>query len=168
VNQLGYKTTEGSFLHGVFYAPSFSKATAPKLQTVFMADACHLNFGKYTMFLCYGVTTNSNMWPVGFAIIFGNENALGWKEFWWFFILPMHPSINRGDVTIISDQDKGIKSTIKDVLQSVGHFFCSWHRHKNIILQCGGAVGRVPYTALWLFDKLSKCWSVAQWERERD
>ncbi len=121
------------FLHGVFYAPSFSKATVPKLQTVFMADACHLNFGKYTMFLCYGVTANSNMSVVGFAIIFGNENTLGWKEFWQF-ILCTHPSIDRGDITIISNQDKGIKSTIKDVLQSVGHFFCSWHRRKNIIL----------------------------------
>jgi hypothetical protein len=80
----------------------------------------------------------------------------------------MHPSIDRGDITIIFDQDKGIKSAIKHVLQSVGHFFCSWHRCKNIILQCGGAGGRVPYTALWLFNKLSKCQSVAQWERERN
>ncbi len=104
---------------------------------------------------------------VGFAIIFGNENVLGWKEF-WRFILRTHPLINRGDVMIISDQEKGIKSTIKDVLQSVGHFFCSWHRCKNIILQCGGAGGQVPYTALWLFNKLSKCRSVAQWEREHD
>ncbi len=37
VNQLGYKTTKGHFLHGVFYAPSFSKAAVPELQTVFMA-----------------------------------------------------------------------------------------------------------------------------------
>jgi hypothetical protein len=70
VNQLGYKTIVGCFLNGVFYAPSFSKATIPKLQTVFMVDACHLNFGKYTMFSCYSVTANSNMSPVGFAIIF--------------------------------------------------------------------------------------------------
>jgi hypothetical protein len=90
-----------------------------------------------------------------------------WKEF-WRFILCTHPSINRGEVTIISDQDKEIKSAIKDVLQSVGHFFCSWHRHKNIILQCGRAGGQMPYTALWLFNKLSECQSVAQWERERN
>ncbi len=131
---------QGSFLHGVFYAPSFSKATVPELQTVFMADACHLNFGKYTMFSCYGVTTNANMLPVGFAIIFGNENASSWKEF-WLFVLSTHPSINRGEVTIISDQDKGILSTIKEVLQSIGHFFCSWQQCKNIVLQCGGAGG---------------------------
>jgi hypothetical protein len=53
VNQLGYKTTKGHFLHGVFYVSSFSKATVPELQTVFMVDACHLNFGKYTMFSCH-------------------------------------------------------------------------------------------------------------------
>ncbi len=140
VNQLGYKTTEGHFLYEVFYAPSFSKATVPELQTVFMADACHLNFGKYTMFSCYGVTANANMSLVGFAIIFGNKNASSWKEF-WRFILCMHPSIDRGEVIKISDQEKGIKSAIKEVLQSIGHFFCSWHQRKNIILQCGGAGG---------------------------
>ncbi len=99
--------------------PSFSKATVPELQTVFMADACHLNFGKYTVFLCYGVTANANMLLVGFAIIFGNENASSWN-FFWRFALCMHPLINRGEVTIISDQDKGIKSAIKEVLLSVG------------------------------------------------
>jgi len=26
----------------------------------------------------------------------------------------------------------------------------------------------VPYSALWTFNKLSKCWLVAQWERERN
>ncbi len=140
VNQLGYKTTDGHFLHGVFYVPSFSKATVPELQTVFMADACHLNFGKYTMFSCYGVTANANMLPVGFAVIFGNENASSWKDFWWF-VLCMHPLIDRGEETIILDQDKGIQSAIEEVLQSVGHFFCSWHQNRNIVLQCGGANG---------------------------
>jgi hypothetical protein len=140
VNQLCYKTTKGHFLHGVFYVPSFAKATVPKLQTVFIADACHLNFGKYTMFSCYGVTANANMLPVGFAIIFGNKNASSWKDFWQF-VLCTHPLINRGEVTIILDQDKGVKSAIKEVLQSVGHFFCSWHQRKNMVLQCGGAGG---------------------------
>ncbi len=126
VNQLGYKTTIGHFLRGVFYVPSFTKATVPELQTVFMADACHLNLRKNTMFSCYGVTANANMSPVGFAIIFGNENASSWKDFWQF-ILCTHPSINRGEVTIILDQDKVIKSAIEEVLQSAGHFFCSWH-----------------------------------------
>ncbi len=57
------------------FAPSFVQKTIPPLQKTYMADACHLNFGKYTLFFCYGVTANSNMSPVGFGIIFGNENT---------------------------------------------------------------------------------------------
>ncbi len=61
------------FLDGIFFAPSFAKATVPLLQKVYMADACHLNFGKYTLFSCYGVTANSNASPVAFAIIFATR-----------------------------------------------------------------------------------------------
>ena len=91
VNQLGYKSQECTrFLHGVFFTPSFSQKTVVHLQTLFMADACHLNFGKYTMFTCYRITANTNMSPVGFAIIFRNENGKSWMEF-WHFILKTHP-----------------------------------------------------------------------------
>ena len=61
VNQLGFKTQDTRFFHGVFFTPSFTKTTVPKLQTLFMADACHLNFGKFTLFACYGVTANATM-----------------------------------------------------------------------------------------------------------
>ena len=37
------------FLNGIFFAPSFTTSTVPFLQRVFMADACHLHFGKYTL-----------------------------------------------------------------------------------------------------------------------
>jgi hypothetical protein len=103
-----------------------------------MDDACHLNFGKYTMFSCYGITANSYMLHVCFAIIFGNKNSSSWKDFWWF-ILKKHSLIDRGEVTIITNQDKGVKAAIKEIHGLVGHFFCSGHQWKNIILQCGGA-----------------------------
>jgi hypothetical protein len=45
VSQLGSKTESLQFVHGIFFAPSFATATVPYLQRVFMADACHLNFG---------------------------------------------------------------------------------------------------------------------------
>jgi hypothetical protein len=105
-----------------------------------MADACHLNFGKYTMFACYGATANANMSPVGFATIFGNENGASRKEF-WCFIVRTHPSINRADVTIVTDQDKGSMGAIEELVLAVGHFICSWHCRKNIIKQCGGSSG---------------------------
>ncbi len=81
INQLGPKGDAAKFLHGVFFTPSFAKQTVPELQRLVMADACHLNFGKYTLLSCYGVTANSNMSPVGFVIVFGNNNSSSWKEF---------------------------------------------------------------------------------------
>ena len=71
-----------------------------------MADACHLQFGKYTLFSCYGITANANMSPVAFAILFGNENGTAWKQFWEFCV-DTHPTMNRAQVTIVTDQDKG-------------------------------------------------------------
>ncbi len=32
------------FLNGIFFAPSFAKATVTLLQKVYMADACHVYF----------------------------------------------------------------------------------------------------------------------------
>jgi hypothetical protein len=168
VNQLGYKSQDSTrFLHGVFFTPSFTQKTVPELQTLFTADACHLNFGKYTMFTCYGITANANMSPVGFAIIFGNENGASWKEF-WRFIVQTHPSINRANVTIVTDQDKGSMGAIEEILPAVGHFFCAWHRRKNIIKQCGGSSGRIPYSALWVYNKLIECRSVEHFNKLRD
>jgi len=57
-----------------------------------------------TLYSCYGITANANMFPVGFAIVFGNENLLSWKEF-WKFIVELHPCLNKPDVAI-NDQDR--------------------------------------------------------------
>jgi hypothetical protein len=90
-----------------------------------------------------------------------------WKEFWQF-IVKTHPSMNRADITVITDQDKGSTGAIKQILPSVGHFFCSWHRRKNIIINRGGASGCIPYSTLWMYNKLSECRSVEQFDRIPD
>ncbi len=61
VSQLGPRNQGSNFVHGILFAPSFTKATVPHLQPVFMADACRLKFGKYTLFSCYGRTANANV-----------------------------------------------------------------------------------------------------------
>jgi hypothetical protein len=71
------------------------------------------------------------MSPVGFAIIFGNENGASWKEF-WRFIHRTHPTMNMPDVTIVTDQDKGIMGAIAEVMTDCGHFFCAWHRRQRL------------------------------------
>jgi hypothetical protein len=90
VLQLGSRNQCLQFVHGIFFTPSFATATVPHLQRVFIADACHLNFGKYTLFSCYGRTANANMSPVAFAIMFGNENGSSWSKF-WKYVLELHP-----------------------------------------------------------------------------
>jgi hypothetical protein len=108
LQQLGWKSDDVSFLDRVLFAPSFVQKTIPHLQKTYMADACHLNFGKYTLFSCYGVTANYNMSPVAFAILFGNKNTSNWTKF-WEYVLKLHPLMNSGDITIITNQDKGQK-----------------------------------------------------------
>jgi hypothetical protein len=57
---------------------------------------------------------------------------------------------------------------IEEILPAVCHFFCAWHRHKNIIKQCGGLSSRVPYSALWVYNKLIECRSVEHFNELRD
>jgi hypothetical protein len=118
-----------------------------------MAYVCHLQFWKYTLFCCYGVTANSNMSPVGFAIIFGNENT-ECLSMCWKFVRELHPDMNTADVTIITNQDKGQMSALSNQMPNVGQFHCSWHRWQNILKKCSGGGGKIPYTAMWMYNKL--------------
>ncbi len=136
INKLGRKEYCAQYLQDIFFTPLFAPKTVPKLKRLFLADACHVNFGKYTLFSSYGVTTNGNMSPVGFAIVFGNENGTTWKEF-WEFVKGVYLLLNLLDVTIVTDQDKGQKSTIKDVTDQTRHFHCVHHGRGNIINMCG-------------------------------
>ena len=98
---------------------------------------------------------------MGFAILFGNENGTNWKQF-WEFIVTTHPCINRAEVTIVTDQDKGQLNAIEQFVKNAGHFHCSWHRRQNIIKKCGGGGGKIPYTALWMYNKLIQCRTTEQ------
>jgi hypothetical protein len=88
-----------------------------------------------------------------FSIIFGNESNSTWRQF-WKYALELHPSIDSGDITIITNQDKGQKNAITHYLKSVGHFHCSYHR-QNITKMCGGG-------------KLMKCKNVKQLQYNKD
>jgi hypothetical protein len=101
-------TTPLKFLCGLFLSTSSAQEVVPHLKRVFQAGACHMNFGKYTLYSCYGTTANCNTIPVAFAIIFGNKDKDGWVQF-WEFAKSLHPSLNRFDTTIITDQAKGLK-----------------------------------------------------------
>jgi hypothetical protein len=108
------------------------------------------------------------MFQVGFAIIFGNENLLSWKAF-WKFVVKLHPSLNQRDVTIVTDQDKGLEKAIEEEVNQVINFHCSFHRLQNIIKMCGAKSGTRVYSALWVYNRLSlQCQTVAQLDKEKD
>jgi hypothetical protein len=146
-------TTPLKILCGIFFSISTAQMVVPHLWRVFQADACHMNFGKYTLYSCYGTTANCNTFPVAFAILFGNEDKDGWVQF-WESTKSLHPSLDRFDTTIITDQAKGLKEAIYQVLPDAVHFHCSFHRRQNIAKIVWG--GNVKYFCLWLFNKLVK------------
>ena len=142
---------EPQFYAGVYFGMSYSGAVVPHLQDVFQADACHMNFGKYTLYSCYGTTANGNTSPIAFAILFGNEDKAGWVQF-FEFAKEQHPCLNSWNKTFITDQAKGLVESIKKELPEAGHFHCSYHRRKNILKYCKG--GQKIYSGCWLYDKL--------------
>jgi hypothetical protein len=124
---LGSKEDNLQFLNGIFFEPSFVTTTVWHLQKVFMANACHLHFGKYTLFLCHRISANANTLPFAFAIMLGNEIMSSWHQF-WNYALKLHPYLDSTDVTIITDQDKGQKNTIAQHLRST----ISWHARQQV------------------------------------
>ena len=140
-----------SFVTGIFISLSTARATVPLLQPVYQADAAHTNFGKYTLYSCYGVSSNGNTFPVCFGIVFGNEDKEGWTRF-WKFATQIHPCINRPTTTVITDQQKGSIPAFAEVVPLAVNFFCSFHRRENIKKFVRGGTG--TYSCMWLYNLL--------------
>jgi hypothetical protein len=155
------------FLTGILIATSTSKAQAPFLQDVIQADAAHMSFGKYTLFSAYAGSANQKMVGLGCGILFGNEDKNNWQTF-WTFLRKSHPIINQRTKTIVTDQDKGSSSSIKEILTEVGLFHCSFHRRQNILRKFGGGKGNTPLTAMWMYNILMKCNNVSSIEYLRN
>ncbi len=95
------------FSSGISLSTLGARKAVPSLQQVFQADACHMSFGKYTLYSCYSTTANCNTYPVAFGILFGNEDKEGWMDF-WYLAKSIHPFIDDTRVTIVTDQAKGL------------------------------------------------------------
>ena len=162
---LGTEQQNLRFVEGIVFAPSTSRRTVPQLQSVYQADAAHLNWGKYTLYSAYGMSSEGQCSPVAFGIIFGNEDKDSWCRF-WEFASSVHPSLNSATNTIITDQDKGSKAAIAAILPLVFNFHCSYHRRQNILKHCKG--GTQVYKALWMFNQLVATSSMEVLNNKRD
>jgi hypothetical protein len=90
----------------------------------------HMNFGKYTLYSCYGITANCNASPVAFGIVFNIEDKSGCVEF-LTFVKKIHPCLNTPETTIITNWEKGSIEVIAEVLPLSTSFAPSTKR-KNI------------------------------------
>jgi hypothetical protein len=147
------------FVRGVMFATSTSKHAVPLLHDVFQADGAHSQFGKYILYSAYGTTANGNMSPVAFGLFFGNEDKKNWATF-WEFVHTVHPSLDDPRKTIVTDQDKGCMSSFDDTLEHSAQFMCSFHCRQNIIKNCGGGKGKIPHSALWVYNMLGSCTNI--------
>jgi hypothetical protein len=146
-------TTSHKFVGGIFMATSTSKQNVPMLLTVYQSDAAHMNFGKYTLYSCYGLTINCNASPIAFGIVFSNEGKSVWVDF-WTFAKKIHPCLNTPETTIITDWEKGSIEAMAEVLQLAVNFFCSFHRIKIETFMKGG---KGKYLCHWFYQQLLNC-----------
>jgi hypothetical protein len=145
---------------GIFIAPSTSKKQIPFLREVIQADAAHMSFGKYTLYSAYATTANGTMLALGFAMLFGNKDKENWTHF-WKFIKKTHPIVDQFKFTIITDQNKGSLAAMEDIVPLVGRFLCSFYHQQNLVKEYSGRKGHKALTAIWVYNLLSRCKSVA-------
>ena len=117
------------------------------------ADATHMNFGKYTLYLVYGNTANAIMSPMAFTFTFGNKDYAGCTMF-WNFAVKIHPTLNLSEITIITDQDKGQIAAIAECVPNAFHFHCNVH-HQQIISRKFLSKTDKPLSCQWMFDQLT-------------
>jgi hypothetical protein len=154
---LSFGEEEPKFVLGKFFSTMPARSVAPLLQTAYQADAAHLNFGKYTLFLCYGTTAISNTFPFALVIVVGNKTKDSWVKFWQF-AKGVHPCLNTAQTTNISNQAKGSIEAIHKILPLAKNFYCSYHCCQNIAKFLKGDKGK--YSCLWMYNLLMKASTV--------
>ena len=117
-------------------------------EVVLHADGAPTLFGKYTLLVAYSTTANANMSSIAIGILYGNEDIKNWTLF-WKFVARIHPTINRSDVMLLTNQDKGSITFVMTLIPLAHNFHCSCHRRQNILSKCGGGKsGTKPQTVL--------------------
>ncbi len=103
-----------------------------------------LQFRKIHLIFMLWNYSHCNTAPVAFAILFGNEDKVGWDAFLKFTLIH-HVGLNHYSKTYITDQAKSLVESVKGIMNEAGHFHCLYHRRKNILTYCKG--GTKTYSA---------------------
>ncbi len=150
---LSFGKEKPKFVTGLFFSTMLARTVVPLLQTTYQANAAHMSFRKYTLFLCYGITANSNTFPIALANVFGNETKDSWVKFRQF-AKGLHSCLITPQTTIITDQAKGSVEAIREILPLAKNFYCLYHRCQKIENFVKGGKGK--YFCLWMYNRLMK------------
>lgn len=95
-------------------------------------DACHLRgFVKGQILAAVGIDANDGMYPIAFAVCEG-ENYDSWQWFLRLLLIDIkHPPIGAGVWNFISDQQKGLKQALEEVIPEAPTRFCLRHLYAN-------------------------------------
>ena len=151
------------FLSGLLQSIAPAKAVVPHLQTVFQADAAHLNFGKYSLFLLWNYSQLQHFSSCNWNYFW--QWGQGWLGLFWKFALKHHPCLNDHRITIITDQQKGITESLQGILPKTMNFFYSFHWRQNILQYVKG--GKSDYSCHWFYNVLVGCGSMAMIDHKR-
>lgn len=148
-------THQYQFIKEVLFVPSSCTNVVPLLHNVTQADGAHSQFGKYILYSAYGTNANGQMSAIGFGLLFGNEDERNWKTF-WTFIKTLHVSLDAPIMTFLMDQDESSACAFNEIFEDAAQFMYSFHHRQNILKRCGGK-GKIPHSALWVYNILSSC-----------
>jgi hypothetical protein len=148
------------FLTGIFISPSTSKKQVPFLQEVLQADAAYMSFGKYTLYSVYGTNANGFMSALGFALCLAMRTSKVGCNFGTS--LRKHTQLLTSPIIQSSPtRTRVLFLAMEDTVPLAGRFLCSFHRQQHIIKKCGGGKVQKALSALWVYNLLIGCKSVA-------
>lgn len=125
------------FFSGVYLAPRGSLQAFPHIKPVMMGDAAHMTYPRFKsiMMCCVGQDANRQLVPLQVGFAEGSEDTENWNDFNRHF-RRSYPDVTKkpeNSFSLITDQQKGLESSVRAQLSRVHHHCCAFHIHQKII-----------------------------------
>lgn len=123
---------DSSHLYGVVFVSSVAKKMVSKLVPVFQADAAHCtSVMRGSLLSLFGSDSNHRMVLLAIMLVCDNEKESVWSLF-FDFVRENLQNVTWCNITVITDQDKGLIGAQNLMMPDVKRFFCSKHRSANV------------------------------------
>ena len=125
-------------MYGYVYSGRYVHRMLPTLKELFCVDGAHMK-GKMkgTLLSLWGYDANDHLINVALSFVYANEDEKRWTDF-LKIVKSWYPSLNTS--VWLSDGDKGLAPTMKNVFPSVNHLMCYRHVADNVRKSCGTGI----------------------------